>query len=128
MYTTQRLRVKWGNLTSDSFKCTNGVKQGGVLSPILFCIDMDELLIPLQKAGIGCYAGKSFFGVLCYADDVTLFAPSRHSMNQILFICEEFVGHYNVKFNSSKSVLVTFNVNTDLSFTLNNIPVIMVVC
>ena len=31
MYTTQRLRVKWGNTVSDSFTCANGVKQGGVL-------------------------------------------------------------------------------------------------
>ena len=70
MYTTQRLRVKWGNTVSDSFTCANGVKQGGVLSPILFCIYMDELLIRLSKAGIGCHVGNSFFGALCHHHEI----------------------------------------------------------
>ena len=124
MYTTQRLRVKWGNTVYDSFTCANGVKQGGVLSPILFCIYMDELLIRLSKAGIGCHVGNSFFGALCYADDVTLLSPLRNSMSQLLSICEEFAEEYNVKCNSTKSVLVTYNVNVDVSFMLNNVPII----
>ena len=124
MYTTQRLRVRWGNAVSDSFMCTNGVKQGGVLSPILFCIYMDELLIRLTKSGIGCHVGNTFFGALCYADDVTILTPSRNSMTEMLRLCEEFANEYNVKFNSSKSVLVTLNVNVDVSFKLNNIPII----
>ena len=38
MYTRQSLRVKWGNTVSSEFTVSNGVKQGGVLSPILFAI------------------------------------------------------------------------------------------
>jgi hypothetical protein len=41
MYTNQTLRVKWGSSLSNPFNCTNGVKQGGVLSPLLFCLYMD---------------------------------------------------------------------------------------
>ena len=37
MYTRQSLRVKWGNTVSSEFTVSNGVKQGGVLSPILVC-------------------------------------------------------------------------------------------
>ena len=40
MYTRQSLRVKWGNTVSSEFTVSNGVKQGGVLSPILFDIYM----------------------------------------------------------------------------------------
>ena len=36
MYTHQYLRVKWNSVFSDMFDICNGVKQGGVLSPILF--------------------------------------------------------------------------------------------
>jgi len=32
----------------------NGVKQGGVLSPVLFCLYTDGLLVALSKAGVGC--------------------------------------------------------------------------
>ena len=34
----QNLRVKWNNMYSDYFSVTNGVKQGGIISPLLFCI------------------------------------------------------------------------------------------
>ena len=34
MYTQRTMTVQWGNVTSDAFKTSNGVKQGGVLSPI----------------------------------------------------------------------------------------------
>ena len=38
MYTNQHVNVSWNNSMSDYFSPTNGVKQGGVLSPILFSI------------------------------------------------------------------------------------------
>ena len=43
---------------------SNGVKQGGVPYPILFCIYIDDLLIGLEKLGYGCFIGKLFYGVL----------------------------------------------------------------
>ena len=53
MYTNQTLRVKWNNLLSKEFNALNGVRQGGVLSPLLFNIYMDELIHRMRKSGIG---------------------------------------------------------------------------
>ena len=36
IYCNQQMRVKWNGTTSNTFSTSNGVKQGGVLSPILF--------------------------------------------------------------------------------------------
>ncbi len=47
MYTNQSLQVRWGNHTSAKFNVQNGVKQDGVLSPILFFVDMDGLFFLL---------------------------------------------------------------------------------
>ena len=66
------LRVKWGNTLSSEFPATNGVKQGGVLSPILFAIYTDGLLKRLEETGVGCHMGSLFTGALAYADDITL--------------------------------------------------------
>ena len=119
MYTNQSLVVRWGSLTSEPFKCRNGIKQGGVLSPILFCVYMDELLSRLEKAKIGCHIGHHYMGAFCYADDVTLVAPSVGAAQKMLSICEKYAREYDVIFNSSKSVVLLHNVNSAPNLTLN---------
>ena len=58
-----------------SFAANNGVKEE-VLSPVLFCIYVDQLLTRLMHAGVSCYIGSDFVGALTYANDIVLVAPS----------------------------------------------------
>ena len=44
LYTNQTSRAKWGSSFSETFSISNGVKQGGVLSPILFGVYINSLL------------------------------------------------------------------------------------
>lgn len=37
-YTCQANRVLWNGFYSNSFPVKNGVKQGGIVSPMLFCV------------------------------------------------------------------------------------------
>ena len=53
-YCNQTLKVKWSTTISGEFKATNGVKQGGILSPYLFNLYMDDLSILLSKSPAGC--------------------------------------------------------------------------
>jgi len=78
MYTSHRTRIECrGNGSfSQWFQVHNGVKQAGVLSPVLFCVYMDGLLTRLKSAGFGCYIGHMFSGVIAYADDIALLAPT----------------------------------------------------
>ena len=109
LYTNQLLRVNWNGQISTSFVTTNGVKQGAILSPLLFCVYMDELLLQLKRSKIGCYIGNMFCGALGYADDISILAPSRNAMKLMLSVCENFGADYDVKFNSSKSQLLVYN-------------------
>jgi len=45
---------------TDYFTALNGVKQGAVLSPILYCVNVDDLLLILFKVGVGGFIGLHF--------------------------------------------------------------------
>ena len=87
MYKNQCVKLRWGHCESEYVKVSNGVKQGGILSPIFFTIYIDELLITLQNSGLGCYIGNIFMAPLGYADDVILITPTVSALN----ICRNFV-------------------------------------
>jgi hypothetical protein len=103
LYTNSSVRVAWGGITSDYFSVANGVKQGAVLSPVLFCVYIDDLLILLTKSGFGCYIGTYFVGALAYADDIVLVAPTATALRQLLAICESYAEEYRICFNTSKT-------------------------
>ena len=44
----QIMRVKWNEVLSGTFSASNGVKQRGVLSPLLFTVYLDQLILALK--------------------------------------------------------------------------------
>ena len=108
MYTHQALRVKWDDTYSANFIATNGIKQGGVLSPTLFCIYIDELINRLRASLQGCYIGPHFVGALAYADDLVLMSPTKGGLEQMLNICNTYAAEYRLSFNPEKSQFIVF--------------------
>ena len=106
-YRFQQLCIRWMGRSSEYFQVTNGVHQGGVLSPILFTIYFDSLL-EVQASSRGCYWGNHVAGVLCYADDLTILAPSPDALRKMIADCEAFGQSHGLCFNASKTQLICF--------------------
>ena len=107
MYAIQALRFQWGSVMSESFTVMNGVRQGGVLSPVLFAVYTDGLLLKLQESGLGCHIGGHYAVALVYADDITLISPSVTGLRKMSSICEQYASEYDILFNGSKSYYFT---------------------
>ena len=75
-YATQKFYVQWELAVSESFKSVNGVRQGGILSPLLFSVYVDELSLNLCSVLYGCCINSVCTNHIMYADNTVLIAPA----------------------------------------------------
>ena len=115
IYVDQSMRVTWNGSFSSLFSVSNGVKQGGVLSPILFNIYVEDIVISLKKYSVGCHVSGMYCGIFTYADDITLLSPSSSGLNFMLKMCEEYAKTRSILFNSSKTKCMFFGKNANIS-------------
>ena len=120
MYTNQKLQVKWNNCISAKFNVTNGVRQGGILSPLFFSVYIDDLLVKLKNNAVGCHIGNHYVGAFGYADDLILLCPSVSGMRKMIRVCEDYANDHSILFNGKKSKYLVFgNYNYNPVLTVN---------
>ena len=68
--------VKWRSTLSSKFQVTNGVRQGGVLSPLLFNVYVNEPSELLNKSSIGGNMCGTIIYHMLYADDICIVSLS----------------------------------------------------
>ena len=107
-YTMQLFCVRWANAYSDKFGTINGVRQGGIISPILFNLYMDDLSITLNNAQIGCSINGQLVNHLLYADDTCIIAPSPGGLQKLLDICCTYAEVNTILFNDKKTKCMCF--------------------
>ncbi len=108
MYTSQTLRVKWKNIVSNDFNVCNSVKQGRVLSPVLFAVYIDGLLRQPKDSGVGFYMDNHFVAAIAYADDIILICPTKKSLDILTGICAEYAYEFSITFNAKKSIFLVY--------------------
>ena len=105
-YENQSMAVRWGGNVSQSFKVSNGVRQGGILSPYFFNVYVNDLSTRLNKHNIGCLLGNLILNHLMYADDLILISPSTYGLSKLLAECEKYGLEFDIRINSKKSAIM----------------------
>ena len=101
IYVNQFANVRWDGSFSTIFNLSNGVRQGAVLSAILYCFYVNNLFKILRRNGSGCWVNSHYFGIIGYSDDSFLLAPSLDALQEMLSICEKYAAMHNLKFSTN---------------------------
>ena len=92
-----------------TFRCSNGIRQGRKLSPLLcnvYTEITEDLNHHFQATGVGCYVGGAWVNPLSYADDMVLLAPTVTALQTLLEVCRAFAGPHDIVYNTTKSVCI----------------------
>ena len=78
-------------------------KRGGILSPHLFNVDMDDLSVNFNKLQIGCLYAGTIMNDMMYADDLCVFSPNVSGLRKLTDCCAEYDNMFDVTYNGNKS-------------------------
>ena len=93
------MKVRWDNYFSESFFVSNDVCQGGILSPYLFFLYVDDLTYNLNTAKAGGYVGNYCLNHIMFADDISLFSPSLVCLQDLLNTYSNYTQSHKMLFN-----------------------------
>ena len=133
IYSSQTCNVRWGSVYSHAFTVKNGLRQGAISFPILFCIYINKLISKLRYSSLGCQLQGVYLGIWVYADDIILLSPSRSALQNMTTICENYAQSTKLKFSTnpvpekSKTKCMIFtktavNINYIRPIYLNGLP------
>ena len=87
-----------------TFRCSNGIRQGGQLSLLFYNVYTDDLNHRLQATGVGCYVRGAWVNSLSYADDMVLLAPTVTALHALLEVCRAYAAPHDIVYNTTKTV------------------------
>jgi len=94
--------IKWQNILSRDVPLMSGVKQGGILSPLLFILYVNVILEKLEKSGLGCFIGYKCCNSYMYADDLILLSLTVTDLQRLFDLCCTLFNHLDLPINISK--------------------------
>ena len=80
----QIARILWNGTKGFYHNIEKGVRQGGgIFSPFLFKLYIDEALAEISANEIGCRLGILQINILTYADDLVLVADNENNLTTL---------------------------------------------
>ena len=119
IYKTVESCILLGNNRTDFFQVEVGLRQGCLLSPILFDIFINELGIELNKLKKGVQCGDKNLSILCFADDLAIIANSKEDLEALLKVVYDFSFRWRFKFNFDKCAVIQFHLKAPKDKKIN---------
>ena len=107
----QSARIKWGGIFGQVRMVGRGVRQGGILSPYLFKVYIDQVLNRICSQNIGCKLGFFRINIIAYADDLVLLAPTLEALDMLYGIGSSMLNDLDLLINRNKSKVMVFSTN-----------------
>ena len=83
-YVNTRAMYSLDEIASDWVKSVRGVRQGCILSPLLFGLYTEELTVRVKEMRLGMTVGNEKLATLLYADDVVIFSKTSEKLQEML--------------------------------------------
>ena len=120
-YRHQSAQVCWDEKLSAKFGIRNGVRQGAVLSPVLFNLYTNELFKLLEEAGDGGRIRGIFYGLFGYADDLAIVCNTLPGLQRMISITSQYAASHNIVFSTNP--IIAKSKTKSMAFGLKNVPV-----
>ena len=105
MYRGNKRKIKVGRSETNWIPCNKGIKQGCVLSPMLFAIFLADLGSRLSKFK-GVKLGNADIQGLFFADDIVLLAENEENLRELLSTLIAFLDERRLDLNQAKSKIM----------------------
>ena len=123
-------QIRLNGLFTDPFKVTSGVKQGDIISPLLFSLYLNDLATGIKSLNCGIDIGTINLAILLYADDIALIAPDEHSLQEMISYVNDWCKKWRMAINTEKTQIVHFRSTkspiTDYNFYFGGHPLSIV--
>ena len=110
-FRNQKARITWNGVKGGYHTIERGVRQGGILSPLLFKLYIDDLLREITDSGTGCKLGILRINILAYADDLVLLAKTREQLTILYELLRTGLRDKQLLINQNKSKCMIFMKN-----------------
>jgi Reverse transcriptase (RNA-dependent DNA polymerase) len=103
--------VRWNNCLLSYYIVIYGASQGSCLSPFLFNLYINSMVVKLRLQASGCHVSNVFLGCLFYSDHMLFMSASVAGLQQLLDVCAATVLALKFTFNYQKSKCIVFESN-----------------